>query len=164
MIRIWYKKDSGLLCNRYPNDLKQEEGDPFIEVTNDEFNESLVTETGKVWKVIGGKLQNVDDDSDAGKKERERLSRQARISELENWFRVYDNQCAQYLRATRRNEAISLHIGEKTYVSIDEMDREADEKAEELSKLREGKDEAAGTAEATSEEKTETVKSEVRYL
>lgn len=62
--------------------------------------------------------------------------RQKKIEDILVWFEEYDNQCSQYLRAVRRNQAISLHIGSRVYQSIGDMDIEADMKAQELNSLR----------------------------
>lgn len=136
MNKIYYKKDSGLLCNRYPSNLEIEEGDPYIEVSDDDLLISLSTEGTKVWKVINGSLQNVDDTSTEAEEERKTIESQNKISELENWFTTYDLQVSQYLRSTRMNKEIVIHIGDKTYTTIDDLDKEAEEKAEELNTLR----------------------------
>lgn len=59
-MKIYYKKSNGYLCYRYPYDLVAEDDDPYIEVTPEEAEQTLMCEEGKTWAVIDGKLQIID--------------------------------------------------------------------------------------------------------
>lgn len=59
-MKVYYKKSNGYLCYRYPYDLVAEDDDPYIEVTQEETEQTLLCEVGKTWAVIDGKLQIID--------------------------------------------------------------------------------------------------------
>lgn len=60
-VKIYYDANSGYLCNRYPKDIKVTDTTPFIEVTEEEAEQTYSVEEGKFWAVKDGKLQKVDD-------------------------------------------------------------------------------------------------------
>ena len=60
MERIYYNKISGLLCNRYPTDIKRDENSAYIEVSEEISNITYVCPCGKHWAVIDNTLQQVD--------------------------------------------------------------------------------------------------------
>lgn len=70
------------------------------------------------------------------KEEETKLSNDDKIMELLNWFDKYDMQVKQAERASRLGEEIDIHINDKVYKSIKELDSEANEKAKELKILR----------------------------
>lgn len=62
MKKIYFQKDDGLLCERYPKDLQVTDDCIEIEVSDEEFEQTLQCEYGKVWAVKEGKLTIIDDD------------------------------------------------------------------------------------------------------
>jgi hypothetical protein len=68
-IKIYYKKDTGFLCSRYPYDLTQEDGDPYIEVTPEKADETFICEAGYSWAVSSGSLVKKVYDSEEADKE-----------------------------------------------------------------------------------------------
>ena len=56
-IKIYYDKETGYLCNRYPKDIEVKKDTPFIEVSEEEANKTYVVEYGKFWAVKDGVLQ-----------------------------------------------------------------------------------------------------------
>lgn len=70
------------------------------------------------------------------KEEETQISNDDKIMELIIWFDKYDMQVKQAERASRLGEEIDIHINDKVYKSIKELDSEANEKAKELKILR----------------------------
>ena len=70
------------------------------------------------------------------KEEETQLSNDDKIMELISWFDKYDMQVKQAERAIRLGKEIDIHINDKVYKSIKELDSEANEKAKELKMLR----------------------------
>lgn len=60
-IKIYYDKETGYLCNRYPKDIEVKKDTPFIEVDEEEANKTYSIEYGKFWAVKNGELCIVDD-------------------------------------------------------------------------------------------------------
>lgn len=60
-VKIYYDSSSGYLCNRYPKDIQVTDTTPFIEVTEEEYEQTYSVEEGKFWAVKNGKLQKIDD-------------------------------------------------------------------------------------------------------
>lgn len=67
MERIYYNKISGLLCNRYPTDIKIDENSAYIEVSEEIANTTYVCPCGKHWAVIDNTLQQVDYETEESK-------------------------------------------------------------------------------------------------
>ena len=61
MKKIYYDKETGYLCNRYPKDIEKTDNSPFIEVEDDIEDQTYCVDYGKVWKVVNGSLV-IDDD------------------------------------------------------------------------------------------------------
>ena len=59
MEKIYYKKDTGYLCNRVPWDLQVENDDPYIEVDEETYNKTLGIGFGKTWAVINNELKEI---------------------------------------------------------------------------------------------------------
>ena len=79
-MKVFYKKNNGYLCDRYPYDLKAEETDPYIEISEKEYNQTLFCELGKSWAVIDGKLTVVDDEETQNSAEYKRIKFENEIS------------------------------------------------------------------------------------
>ena len=60
-IKIYYDKETGYLCNRYPKDIEIKKDTPFIEVDEEEANKTYSVAYGKFWAVKNGELCIVDD-------------------------------------------------------------------------------------------------------
>ena len=60
-IKIYYDKETGYLCNRYPKDIEVKKDTPFIEVDEKEANKTYSVVYGKFWAVKNGELCIVDD-------------------------------------------------------------------------------------------------------
>lgn len=67
MERIYYNKITGLLCNRYPTDIKIDENSAYIEVSEEIANTTHVCPCGKHWAVIDNILQQVDYETEESK-------------------------------------------------------------------------------------------------
>ena len=67
MERIYYNKITGLLCNRYPTDIKIDENSTYIEVSEEIANTTYVCPCGKHWAVIDNTLQQVDYETEESK-------------------------------------------------------------------------------------------------
>lgn len=60
-VKIYYDKETGYLCNRYPKDIEVKKDTPFIEVDEEEADKTYCVEYGKFWAVKNGELCIVDD-------------------------------------------------------------------------------------------------------
>lgn len=60
-VKIYYDKETGYLCNRYPKDIEVKNDTPFIEVDEEEVNKTYSVECGKFWAVKNDELCIVDD-------------------------------------------------------------------------------------------------------
>lgn len=59
--KIYYDKETGYLCDRYPKDIEVKDDTPFIEVSEEEAHKTYCVEYGKFWAVRDNKLVKVDD-------------------------------------------------------------------------------------------------------
>ena len=56
MKKVYYDKETGYLCDRYPKDIEKTDDSPFIEVDDELEEQTYCVEYGKFWKVIDGSL------------------------------------------------------------------------------------------------------------
>ena len=56
MKKVYYDKETGYLCDRYPKDIKKTDDTPFIEVDDELEKQTYAVEYGKFWKVVDGSL------------------------------------------------------------------------------------------------------------
>ena len=56
MKKVYYDKETGYLCDRYPKDIKKTDDTPFIEVDDELEKQTYAVEYGKFWKVVDGPL------------------------------------------------------------------------------------------------------------
>ena len=61
MKKIYYDKETGYLCDRYPKDIEKTADSPFIEVDDELEKQTYAVEYGKFWKVVDGSLVISDD-------------------------------------------------------------------------------------------------------
>lgn len=61
MKKVYYDKETGYLCDRYPKDIKKTNDSPFIEVDDELEAQTYCVEYGKFWKVVDGSLVIGDD-------------------------------------------------------------------------------------------------------
>ena len=128
---IKYSVKDGWIYDRYP--FANPEGSyESMALSDDDFMKTLSCTAGKRWAVKNGALSEEVFETD----ESRRIDKLDKIHSLEEWFKDYDTQVNEYLRVVRLGEAPSIHIGNTEYASIDELDREAKSKAEELKALR----------------------------
>lgn len=61
-MKLYYNKENGYLCNRYPHDYESKEDSPYIEIDDEEqINKTYSCPYGQVWAVVDDKLQLIDD-------------------------------------------------------------------------------------------------------
>lgn len=60
-MKVYYDKETGYLCERYPKDIEVTEDTPFIELPDEEVEETYIVEYGKFWAIKDNKLVKVDD-------------------------------------------------------------------------------------------------------
>ena len=61
MKKVYYDKETGYLCDRYPKDIEKTDDSPFIEVEDDLEEQTYSVEYGKFWKIVNGSLVIGDD-------------------------------------------------------------------------------------------------------
>lgn len=102
---------------------------PHVELSFEEWSEKLQSHSLNVapyyenGEIIYKNVETQPNDKD-------------RISDLMLWFDKYDMQVKQAERASRLGEEADIHIDDKVYKSIKELDLEASEKAKEIKTLR----------------------------
>lgn len=103
-MKVFYKKNNGYLCDRYPYDLKKEETDPYIEISEEEYNQTLVCELGKSWAVIDSKLTVIDDEETQNSTEYKRTKFENEISVLKEYLSNTDYIVAKINEAKIEDE------------------------------------------------------------
>ena len=102
---------------------------PFFDITFEDWCEKMQShQTNQAPYFENGEI--------VLKEEETQISNDDKIMELLNWFDKYDMQVKQAERAIRLGKEIDIHIDDKVYQSIKELDSEANEKAKDLKMLR----------------------------
>lgn len=89
-IKIYYDKETGYLCNRYPKDIEVKDDTPFIEVTEEEADKTYCVEYGKFWAVRDNKLVKVDDVEVINSQEYKDMLKENEIDSLKQYLSETD--------------------------------------------------------------------------
>lgn len=122
MERIYYNKITGLLCNRYPTDIKIDENSSYIEVSEEIANTTYVCPCGKHWAVIDNTLQQVDYETEE--------SKQLKI----------DNEIAKYKDYLSSTDYVISKLNELKLEDDGEFEKAKEEYKEVLAKRKEARE------------------------
>ena len=86
MNKIYYDKETGYLCNRYPKDIEKTDTSLFIEVEDKDYEETFVHPYGLFWAVRDGALKLVDDVETQATEEYKTMVRDNEITELQQYL------------------------------------------------------------------------------
>ena len=86
MNKIYYDKETGYLCNRYPKDIEKTDTSLFIEVEDKDYEETFVHPYGLFWAVRDGALKLVDDVDTQATEEYKTMVRNNEITELQQYL------------------------------------------------------------------------------
>ena len=86
MNKIYYDKETGYLCNRYPKDIEKTDASPFIEVDDKDYEETFTCPYGLFWAVKDGALKLVDDVETKATKEYKIMVLNNEITELQKYL------------------------------------------------------------------------------
>ena len=89
-IKIYYDKETGYLCNRYPKDIEVKDDTPFMEVTEEEADKTYCVEYGKFWAVRDNKLIKVDDIEVINSQEYKNMLKENEIDSLKQYLSETD--------------------------------------------------------------------------
>ena len=86
MNKIYYDKETGYLCNRYPKDIEKTDASPFIEVDDKDYEETFTCPYGLFWAVKDRALKLVDDVETKATKEYKTMVLKNEITELQKYL------------------------------------------------------------------------------
>ena len=86
MNKIYYDKETGYLCNRYPKDIEKTDTSLYIEVEDKDYEETFVHPYGLFWAVRDGALKLVDDVETQATEEYKTMVRNNEITELQQYL------------------------------------------------------------------------------
>lgn len=89
-MKIYYNKDTGIVCERYPKDLIVDDDCLELEVTDAEYEETLQCDYGKVWAVKNDILTKIDDEDVINTDEYRRLSLSAELNQYQTYLDTTD--------------------------------------------------------------------------
>ena len=89
-VKIYYNKETGYLCERYPKDIEVKENTPFIEVSEEEADKTYCVEYGKFWAVVDNKLVKVDDVEVINSQEYKDMLKENEIDSLKQYLSETD--------------------------------------------------------------------------
>lgn len=122
MERIYYNKITGLLCNRYPTDIKIDENSAYIEVSEEIANTTYVCPCGRHWAVIDNTLKQVDYETEE--------SKQLKI----------DNEIAKYKDYLSSTDYVISKLNELKLEDDGEFEKAKEEYKEVLAKRKEARE------------------------
>lgn len=86
MNKIYYDRETGYLCNRYPKDIEKTDASPFIEVEDKDYEETFTHPYGLFWAVKDGTLKLVDDVEAQATEEYKTMALNNEITELQKYL------------------------------------------------------------------------------
>ena len=131
MKRIYYDKETGYLCNRYPKDIEKTDDSPFIEVEDELEDQTYCAEYGKAWKVINGSLVIADDIETQETQEYKDFIKRNEINEYKQYLAQTDYVISKLNEAKIEDETLFESLKIK-YADILNKRKEARAKINEL--------------------------------
>ena len=105
-MKVYYDKETGYLCERYPKDIEVKEDTPFIELPEEEVEETYIIEYGKFWAIKDNKLVKVDDiELQATEKYKQEIKNNE-IADLKNYLDNTDYVIAKLNEAKIEDEEL----------------------------------------------------------
>ena len=89
-VKIYYDKETGYLCDRFPKDIEVKEDTPFIAVSEEEAHKTYCVEYGKFWAVRNNKLVKVDDVEVINSQEYKNMLKENEIDSLKQYLSETD--------------------------------------------------------------------------
>lgn len=105
-MKVYYDKETGYLCNRYPKDIEVKENTPFIELPDEEVEETYIVEYGKFWAIKDNKLVKVDDIELQATEEYKQEIKNNEIADLKNYLDNTDYVIAKLNEAKIEDEEL----------------------------------------------------------
>ena len=131
MKRIYYDKETGYLCNRYPKDIEKTDDSPFIEVEDELEGQTYCAEYGKAWKVVNGSLVIADDIETQETQEYKDFIKRNEINEYKQYLAQTDYVISKLNEAKIEDETLFESLKVK-YADILNKRKEARAKINEL--------------------------------
>ena len=131
MKRIYYDKETGYLCNRYPKDIEKTDDSPFIEVEDELEDQTYCAEYGKAWKVVNGSLVIADDIETQKTQEYKDFIKRNEINEYKQYLAQTDYVISKLNEAKIEDETLFGSLKVK-YADILNKRKEARAKINEL--------------------------------
>ena len=131
MKKVYYDKETGYLCDRYPKDIKITNDSPFIEVDDELEEQTYCVEYGKFWKVVNGSLVIGDDIETQATQEYKDLVRSIQINEYQQYLNDTDYVITKLNEAKIEDEDLFNSLKEK-YAEVLAKRKEARAKINEL--------------------------------
>ena len=128
---IYYDKETGYLCNRYPKDIEKTDDSPFIEVEDELEDQTYCAEYGKAWKVINGSLVIADDIETQETQEYKDFIKRNEINEYKQYLAQTDYVISKLNEAKIEDETLFESLKVK-YADILNKRKEARAKINEL--------------------------------
>lgn len=130
-MKVYYDKETGYLCERYPKDIEVKEDTPFIELPDEEVEETYIVEYGKFWAIKDNKLVKVDDIELQATEEYKQEIKNNEIADLKNYLDNTDYVIAKLNEAKIEDEELFNQLKTK-YSEILEKRKEARARINEL--------------------------------
>ena len=105
-MKVYYDKKTGYLCERYPKDIEVKEDTPFIELPDEEVEETYIVEYGKFWAIKDNKLVKVDDIELQATEEYKQEIKNNEIADLKNYLDNTDYVIAKLNEAKIEDEEL----------------------------------------------------------
>lgn len=105
-MKVYYDKETGYLCERYPKDIEVKEDTPFIELPEEEVEETYIVEYGKFWAIKDNKLVKVDDIELQATEEYKQEIKNNEIADLKNYLNNTDYVIAKLNEAKIEDEEL----------------------------------------------------------
>ena len=131
MKKIYYDKETGYLCNRYPKDIEKTDDSPFIEVEDELEDQTYCAEYGKAWKVVNGSLVIADDIETQKTQEYKDFIKRNEINEYKQYLAQTDYVISKLNEAKIEDETLFESLKVK-YADILNKRKEARAKINEL--------------------------------
>lgn len=132
-MKIHYQKETGIICERYPKDVPVTDDCLEMEVTNDEYQQTLQCDYGKMWAVKDGSLVIIDDEEIINSAEYKKYSLNAQLMQYKAYLSDTDYVISK-LNELKLEDEEEYETEKANYADVLAKRKEARKKINEITK------------------------------
>lgn len=132
-MKIHYQKETGIVCERYPKDVPITDDCLEMEITDDEYQQTLQCDYGRMWAVKDGSLVVIDDEEIINSTEYKKYLLNAQLMQYKSYLSDTDYVISK-LNELKLEDEDEYETEKANYADVLAKRKEARKKINEITK------------------------------